>query len=106
MASVYTNELFGAHAVSDETFTVPSNLRWIITCITVFYPGGDAAPGVQIVNTATLVTRFFDTTDISLVGVFRIFAQDRIVFLEGQTFQITGTGNPDVSINGYELTLP
>lgn len=104
--NVYTDEVYATHGLVADTFTVPANVRWVVTSIFVFYPGGAVAPAVQIVNHATAVTRFWDSAAISAVGVFRIFSGYRMVFLEGQQFDLLGAGVPDLSVCGYVLSLP
>jgi hypothetical protein len=103
---VYTDELYGVHALSSGSFSVPSDVRWVVTSIFVFYPGGAISSSFQLVNPDTLVTRFFDAAGPDVIGQFRIFSGFRLVLLEGQTFDTSGLNSPDVSINGYVLTLP
>ena len=105
-APVYTDELYGVHDLSSDSFTVPAGVRWVATSIFLFYPGGAISSSFQMVNPATLVTRFFDAAGPDVIGQFRIFSGFRLVLLEGQTFDVTGLNGPDVSINGYVLTLP
>lgn len=105
-APVYTDELYGVHALDTDSFMVPAGVRWVATSVFLFYPGGSISSSFQLVNPATLVTRFFDAAGPDVIGQFRIFSGFRLVLLEGQTFDVSGLNSPDVSICGYVLTLP
>jgi hypothetical protein len=106
VASVYTNRLYIAHALVSDTLTVPDDLRWVATSVFVFYPGGEVAPGYQVVDPVTDATILWDSAEVSAVGVFRIFSGFRQVLLEGTTYDLSALGTPDLTICGYELTLP
>lgn len=84
--------------------TIPADQRWSIVTITAFYPGGTVAPGVQIIDQGTGATIWWDSASISPAGEFRYWTQLRLVLTEGHTYDLVGSGIPDLSLNGYLLT--
>lgn len=72
--------------------------------ITAFYPGGTVAPGVQIIDQGTSATIWWDSDAVSPAGQFRYWTQLRLVLTEGHTYELVGSGFPDLSLHGYLLT--
>jgi hypothetical protein len=106
VADVYSQQLAKGHAVVSGTLEVPAGFIWVIRTITVFYPedGGGLS---QLVGNTSLVTIFHDTAGPVVVGgQWRYWAYLNIVLPPVETYQLSGSGSPDITLNGYALTLP
>lgn len=103
---VYTVVMYEKHALSSDSFTVPEGFSWVATTFSVFYPGGEIAPGVQLVDSVTSGTVFWDSAQSSTVGVWRPFTPGRLVLQSGREYLVSGLGSPDLLICGYQLSLP
>lgn len=106
MAQVYSERLYLAHAVSSDGFTVPTDETWVIRTITVFWPGGSAAPLAQLIDVLSGATLWWDTDTVSLAGLFHHLDDVRIVLPAGSGVSVVGFESPDIALHGYRLSLP
>lgn len=105
MRTLYSQQLFLAHAVVSRSFVIPAGERWVVRTITTFYPGGSAFPAMQIVETTSNATVWWDSAQESVSGLFRYWTDLRLTLEEGQALTVTGNGGPDISISGYQFIL-
>lgn len=105
MAQVYSEQLASGHALVSGTLAVPAGFVWVIRLITVFYPS--AIGGLfKLTGNSSLTTYWWDSAPPSVVGEFRFWNQLNLVLTDVEDYQVTGSGAPDFSLNGYALTLP
>lgn len=103
-APIYTVTLAEFHALSSEVVTVPDDFQWVLSTASVFYPGGASAPGVQLVDSVTGGTIFWDSAAASVVGLWRYWVDLRLVMPPGRSYALSGLESPDVLLCGYQLT--
>lgn len=103
---VYTRQMYSAHAVDTDSFVVPDGYVWVATSVFVFFPGGEVAPGFQLVDHETNVTYLWGLQAISALGSSIVDGGYRLPWLEGTQIDVSGSGSPDITIAGYELQLP
>lgn len=106
MALAYSQRLYLGHHVSSDGFTVPTDRTWVIRTITVFWPGGSVTPGAQLVDVLSGATIWWDTDTISVAGLYHHLDDVRIVLPAASAINVLGFGDPDITLNGYSLTLP
>ena len=108
---VYSQQLVELHALGsvDVPTPVPAGVVWVVKCIKVFYPDGLIGGLAQLVDATTLTTLFWDTAGPNPetpTGNFRFWNQMHIVMSHGVDYEMSGSGSPDVTLNGYALTVP
>jgi hypothetical protein len=92
--------------VSSIALNVPADQRWVIRGITLFYPGAVTLSSFQASESISTATWWKDNQGILTGAVFVSATDLRIVLEEGTTHDIVGSGDPDVGLYGYALTLP
>lgn len=103
---LYSSGLFYGHNVSNSPFPVPADQVWVVRTITAFYPGGTVGPGIQIIDTGTDATVWWDSDSISSTGAFRYWTDLRLTLDGPMNLVILGFGGPDITLSGYQFVRP
>lgn len=104
MASVYSVQLYEGRNVNDGSLTVPDGFIWIVRDIDAFFGGGLDGGACNFIGSLGQTFAYFSFTGL----VSSSFSwRGRQVFNPGQTFGfISDRAGVDVTISGYQLTLP
>lgn len=103
MANVYSVQFYEGRDVSSATLTVPPGLIWIVRDIDAFFGGGLSGDACNFVGSLGQTFAYFSYIALISTG---FTWRGRQVFNPGQTFGFVSGEGVDVTISGYQLTLP
>jgi hypothetical protein len=110
LAAVYSKQLYVAHDISTDSFTVPDGVDWVARTVASFCAVSDGGTS-QLVDTATDATIWWYTFGAAPGGAYVITPDCRLVWPSGTVIAVVCNAGilghtVDLGIWGYELTLP
>jgi len=103
VASVYSKRLYEGRNVSSGALVVPPGVVWVVRDIDAFFGGGVSGGALNVTGTLGQTFAYFPYTGL----VSSSFEwRGRQIFDAGDAWGFVSGAGVDLTISGYELSLP